>query len=808
MAKCRGSGCEWLESRRLLDAGGLDPSFGSGGQATADFGVAVTATAAVVQSDGKTVVVGHSADKRFAVARYNLDGSLDTTFGPSFTGTVLTSFVHGTFARAVALQDDGKIVVAGGSDAQDGADVARYHPDGTLDRSFAGDGKLNFDFGFYADNPLISAVVILPRQSLDAPQRILLGGNVSAGGPFTERNQDFFVVRLNGADGTPDGSFDDDGYNVVGLGASEYLSDMAVDFTGTAATNPHYGAIVAAGTKSDIDGTFSEFAILRLTAGGSVDRSFDGDGSGTVTIAPGVKTSASGLVIQSDGKYVLGGTAGIDFAMARFLSTGPLDGSFGTAGTGWARTDMGGIERATDVTASYDGGLILGGTSKTGPVGQPTVTRDAFAAYTANGIPDPRFGSTGRWTTSFAGGGGFAEGPGRRFVFAGGPRMHAARFLDVGANIVRAVGFDVLGYEQSQGAASFILYRSENLPAATRVYFSLLGTADPPRRGGGRGGDYSGVTRPLVGNAYVDIPAGQSFTTVTITPMQDTVVEGNEIASLAILPDAAYEVGSPSVVSVVIVDDDAPPPGPAEVYVRSSTWAGPDAVPENVTFMEYLKSVGLGHEKYGYRTNDKPAADVLPWTNLDEIVVHYTSPPVLAGAPPGSNIVLDGIRGDYPVTSITTLDPETFVLRIARPLGGNPPEADTNGDRIHFALPGSGGYHHFDINVLQGDSDKSGSVLAADFSEVKRRFFRSASIPGAGAGAYSAFADVDGSGAVLANDFSEVKKRFFHSLPRVGVATAAAAPAPMKPITGALLGWGDPIARPSEDHRSSWSQIS
>src|SRR2546425_1191895 len=88
---------EKLESRKLLAAGALDTSFSGDGKATIDFGagVRVEASDVAVQSDGKTVVVGRSVGSGglildFAVARYNFDGTPDTTFGPNHNGTILT----------------------------------------------------------------------------------------------------------------------------------------------------------------------------------------------------------------------------------------------------------------------------------------------------------------------------------------------------------------------------------------------------------------------------------------------------------------------------------------------------------------------------------------------------------------------------------------------------------------------------------------------------------------------------------------------------------------------------------------------
>src|SRR5690349_18152094 len=83
---------EPLENRRLMSAGALDPSFSGDGKATVDFGggIAVNATATTVQADGKTVVVGNTSDHRVAVARFNVDGTLDATFGPNHNGKVLS----------------------------------------------------------------------------------------------------------------------------------------------------------------------------------------------------------------------------------------------------------------------------------------------------------------------------------------------------------------------------------------------------------------------------------------------------------------------------------------------------------------------------------------------------------------------------------------------------------------------------------------------------------------------------------------------------------------------------------------------
>jgi len=122
--------------------GNLDMSFGVGGKVINDFGGNDEGLAVVLQKDGKIVVAGESDDD-FAIARYNTDGSLDLTFGTG--GKVTTDFGGVDEGRAVALQKDGKIVVAGASDGDFA--VARYNTDGSLDLTFGTGGKVINDFG-------------------------------------------------------------------------------------------------------------------------------------------------------------------------------------------------------------------------------------------------------------------------------------------------------------------------------------------------------------------------------------------------------------------------------------------------------------------------------------------------------------------------------------------------------------------------------------------------------------------------------------------------------------------------------------
>src|SRR5439155_9420773 len=128
------------------------------------------------------------------------------------------------------------------------------------------------------------------------------------------------------------------------------------------------------------------------------------------------------------------------------------------------------------------------------------------------------------------------------------------------------------------------------------------------------------------------------------------------------------------------------------------------------------------------------------------------------------------------VSSVVQLDPQTYVLHLNGVLGGNPATTASNGDKVRLVIPGgaAGGSDFSDVlNVVQGDVDKSKSVLANDYSAVKARFFKNTRSPVTGTNDYTPFHDVDGSGSILANDYSAVKARFFQSLP-TGTPTAVA----------------------------------
>ncbi|HEX6680654.1 MAG TPA: PASTA domain-containing protein [Gaiellaceae bacterium] len=293
--------------------GSLESGFGSGGLVRTDFGVSSDfASAVAIQADGKIVAAGGAASGGvsgdFALVRYNPDGSLDSTFGGG--GKVVTNLQRNEFARGLAIQPDGKIVAVGQTTATTGVAgydfaVARYNPDGSLDASFGGVGYVITPFTSTLDGA--DAVLIQPDG------KIVAAGVANAGSPST---QDIALARYN-PDGGLDGSLDGDG-------KVETQDPGAGGAWGVALQAD--GKLVAAGG-----------IVARYNANGALDSSF-GSG-GKVTLA---SSSARSVLVQRDQKLVVAATAfgpqDNDFLAARLRPDGSLDASFGKSGQ--TRTDF------------------------------------------------------------------------------------------------------------------------------------------------------------------------------------------------------------------------------------------------------------------------------------------------------------------------------------------------------------------------------------------------------------------------------------------------------------------------------------
>ncbi|HYE14111.1 MAG TPA: carboxypeptidase regulatory-like domain-containing protein, partial [Pyrinomonadaceae bacterium] len=327
---------------RYNEDGSPDSTFGTSGRVLTDFFAGHDLLHAVaVQADGRIVAAGqafNTADKDFAVARYNADGSLDLSFGSN--GLVNTDFSSSEdAANAVAIQADGKIVLAG-SAGNDFA-LARYNADGTPDTSFDGDGLLTLDFDSGAD--VARALVIQPD-----------GRIVAAGTAADSAGKDFAVARFN-EDGTPDASFDSDGKAVVDFtSAGDEAFGLALQSDGR--------LVLAGMTYSAATGN-KDFALARLNSDGSLDLSFSTDGLATTDFEPDAD-AAYGVAVQKDGRIVAAGfsrlgNSNYDFAAARYLPNGQLDTSFDADGK--QTVPFAGDDRAYSVAVQKNGRIVAAG---------------------------------------------------------------------------------------------------------------------------------------------------------------------------------------------------------------------------------------------------------------------------------------------------------------------------------------------------------------------------------------------------------------------------------------------------------------
>ena len=209
------------------DAGDLDSSFGSSGKVTTDFfGGSDDAFHVIILPNNDILAVG-SANKLgtgsdFALALYRNNGGLDFSFGSS--GKVTTDFFNDNdFAEAVAIQPDGKIVVAGAafSSATDfDFALARYNSNGSLDTSFGSGGKITIDFGGTQDQAL--GIALQPNGKI-----ILVGSRLD----ISTSNRDWALARYN-SNGSLDTSFGSGGKVTTDFGGNDEARDVALQGNG------------------------------------------------------------------------------------------------------------------------------------------------------------------------------------------------------------------------------------------------------------------------------------------------------------------------------------------------------------------------------------------------------------------------------------------------------------------------------------------------------------------------------------------------------------------------------------------------
>ena len=405
-------------------AGDLDDTFGANGKVLTAFDFNADGNAVAGQSDGKIVVVGEAGND-FAVARFDSSGLLDSSFGSG--GKVTTDFDdNNDQAYAVAIQTDGKIIAAGSS----GGDFAlvRYNSNGFPDSSFGSGGKVTFDYSRSGPGDIAYAVAIqtdgkivvagssydgtefeefallrfnsngLPDNSfgIDGIVITAISGQsqvedsayavaIQADGMIVvagESTRDFAVARFS-SDGSLDTSFGNGGI---------VITDFTADAAAHAVALQTDGKIVVAG-ESEVYDDFTEnckssngfycqyhdFALVRYNSDGSLDSSFGDGGKVTTNLNPrGNDDFGFGVAIQTDGKIVVAGYSetsvhtfnGEDeffstdnqFSLARYNGNGSLDTTFSTDGMVITDIDGSSNEKGNAVAIQTDGKIVLAGT--------------------------------------------------------------------------------------------------------------------------------------------------------------------------------------------------------------------------------------------------------------------------------------------------------------------------------------------------------------------------------------------------------------------------------------------------------------
>lgn len=324
--------------------GSLDATFNTTGKVVTAVGFSSGAHSVATQPDGKIVAAGWSYTYPrtvFALIRYNANGSLDTTFNT--TGKVTTVIGSGNSssnAYSVAIQPDGKIVVAGDSHSstQTVFSIARYNSNGTLDTTFNSSG-----------------IVTIAIRSDNRARSLTLqpDGKIVVAGAFNTGTQYVFALTRYNSNGSLDTTFNTTGIVSTAIGYNDEAYSVVMQSD---------GKIVTVGYSHN--GTQNVFALTRHNANGSLDTTFNA--TGIVTTLIGTSDGANSVSIQPDGKIVAAGASSQGsqniFALTRYNADGSLDPTFNT--TGVVITLIRSFNGANSVALQPDGKIVVVGASK------------------------------------------------------------------------------------------------------------------------------------------------------------------------------------------------------------------------------------------------------------------------------------------------------------------------------------------------------------------------------------------------------------------------------------------------------------
>jgi uncharacterized delta-60 repeat protein len=351
---------------RYTTNGALDTTFNNIGITTTSIGTTADGLGIALQSNGKSVVAGYtylSGISQVALARYNTDGSSDTTFGVN--GVVTTSIANGASGNAIAIDSSGNSVVAGAVNINGVSEflVARYTPTaGALDSSFNSSGSLpgttSTSIGYRAK---ASAVAIQPSDG-----KIVVAGYGSFG-----NNDEFAVARYN-----TDGSLDTTGFNSSGSQPGVVTTQIGTIARAQGLIIQSDGSIIVVGNSDNA------ICLASYTSAGVLNTAF-GTG-GIVTTSIGSRMKANAVTIDSSSNLIVAGFSDNYLIVLRYTSTGSLDTTFNS--TGYALTSYQNTNVGNAVQILSNGDILIVGFADGGYL---------LVAYNGSGNIDGSWGSNG-----------------------------------------------------------------------------------------------------------------------------------------------------------------------------------------------------------------------------------------------------------------------------------------------------------------------------------------------------------------------------------------------------------------------------
>ncbi|HET9912172.1 MAG TPA: hypothetical protein VFQ13_09805 [Anaerolineales bacterium] len=361
--------------------GTLDPTFGANGVVTTDLGNSDSVINIVLQPDGKIVMAANTGDPYWGnpiLIRYNVDGTLDTTFG---TGGIVTAALQGP----VALQTDGKLIVGGNLNG--GLGLARYTGNGALDTTFGTNG---IAVAVENTDPNSNAAISFDDLAVQPDGKIVVVGTEEFIGGHTVY---YVIVRFN-ENGTQDEDF--------GIVFDEFPDGMQSHLRAVALQS---GARIIFTGRVHPYNTDTSIGIGRIPPGpySRLDPTFGTDGT-VLTELPHFSHDRGSLAIQPDDKIVIAGTMHNysddteDLAVVRHTSNGVLDTTLG--GNGVVTTDLGQNESGNDLAIQKDGKIVVAGESHNQSEGSSAFL---LLRYNNDGSIDTTFGDAGKIISNFGG---------------------------------------------------------------------------------------------------------------------------------------------------------------------------------------------------------------------------------------------------------------------------------------------------------------------------------------------------------------------------------------------------------------------